>query len=100
MKKVLTTRVPRELVKRLERVTETLHTDKATLLRSLISKGINEVERDIALDQHKKGEISLGKMADLLHMTRWDVLDLLKEKGLLFQYGKEDLEEDLHALDR
>lgn len=69
--------------------------DKAAFLRTLLEKGLREFEQEEALRQYRNGEISLGKLADTLGITKWDALDLLASKQILLQYGEEDLAEDI-----
>lgn len=50
------------------------------------------------LKRYQHGEISLGKMAELLGITTWDAIDLLKKEKIAVPYGEADLREDLAVL--
>ncbi len=95
MSNVITTRIDTDTAKRLKKAVEKSHSDKATFLRRIIIKGLKEAERQDAIDSYSSGEISLGKFSEILQITKWDALDLLKERGIKLQYAIEDLEEDL-----
>lgn len=98
MTKTLTTRVPVDIAKRIEKAADYLHTEKATLLRTLIVKGLTEIEKNTVIEQYKQGEISFGKMTELLGITIWDGFDLLQQYKIHFNYGEAELKEDIEPL--
>ncbi len=98
MTKIITTRVDHETAERIQQASKKAKTDKATFLRIIITKGLDNVEEEDVLERYQKGEISIGKLSELLHITYWDALDLLKERHIHFNYGEEQLKEDLKAL--
>lgn len=98
MTKVIAARVDLKTVLRIQNAVENSHTDKSVLLRILITKGLNELEQEDALERYKNGEISLGKFAEELKITKWDALSLLHEKGIHLPYTEEDLRDDLSTL--
>lgn len=95
MSKVITTRIDDAMAKRLKNAAEKSHVDKASFLRKLIINGLNEAERCDTLERYHTGEISLGKFSEILGITKWDALNLLKEKNMMFNYSEEELEEDM-----
>lgn len=51
-----------------------------------------------ALQLYQQQKITLQKMASLLGITYLDSLELLKQKEIPFDYGIEELQEDLRNL--
>ncbi|MBI5754283.1 UPF0175 family protein [Candidatus Peregrinibacteria bacterium] len=98
MTKVLSTRIEEDLAKRLERASKKSHLDKTSLIRIVLLKGLAEFEQAEAIENYKQGQISLGKLGDLLNLNKWDTLDLLKEKQISLNYGKEEFEDDTKIL--
>lgn len=98
MTKILTARVQEDLAARVQKASSESGVEKSAFLRILIKIGLEETEQELALKRYQKGEISLGKFADLLEMTKWDAIDLLKEKKVAFQYDEDNLQEDLTDL--
>ena len=98
MSKVLSTRIEEDLAKRLERASKKSHLDKTSLIRIVLLKGLAEFEQIEALESYKRGEISLGKLGDLLNLNKWDTIDLLTKEKITLNYGKEDFEEDTKFL--
>lgn len=95
---VLSTRIEEKLAKRIEAASKKSNLDKTSLVRIVLLKGLAEFEQSEALESYKQGEISLGKLGDLLNLNKWDTLDLLKDKKLSINYSKEDFESDTQIL--
>ncbi len=53
------------------------HIDKSTALRQFLYLGV----RDYVMELYQKGRISLGKAAELLDVSTFDILRLAKEQG-------------------
>lgn len=98
MSTVLSTRIEEKLARRLENASKKSNLDKTSLLRIVLLKGLAEFEQSEAIESYKQGEISLGKLGDLLNLNKWDTLDLLKDKKITLNYGKENFEDDTKIL--
>ncbi len=98
MSKVLSTRIEESLAKRLENASKKSHLDKTSLIRIVLLKGLAEFEQTDAIESYRQGEISLGKLGDLLNMNKWDTINLLSDKKITLNYGKEDFESDTQIL--
>lgn len=98
MSTVLSTRIEEKLAKRLENASKKSNLDKTSLIRLILLKGLKEMEEDDALESYKQGEISLGKLGDLLNLNKWDTIDLLTREKINLNYGKENFEDDIKIL--
>ncbi|MDP2642746.1 MAG: UPF0175 family protein [Candidatus Peregrinibacteria bacterium] len=98
MSTVLSTRIEEKLAKRLEAASKKSNLDKTSLIRIVLLKGLKEMEEDDALESYRQGEISLGKLGDLLNLNKWDAINLLTEKKISLNYGKENFEDDIKIL--
>lgn len=95
MTKIITTRVDLKTSTRIQSAVQKSHTEKSVLLRVLITKGLDEFEQKDAITRYNHGQISLGKLADELNITKWDALDLVQKNNLQLAYSEEDLKEDM-----
>jgi len=95
---IVTTRVPQDIVREIDKVSRDQHTDRSTLLRKLISKGLQEEQKEQALEKYRAKKISLQKMASLLKISYLDALEIIKQAGVHLDYGLEELQEDLQGL--
>lgn len=100
MSKIITTRVDQETAQRITQASKNSKTEKATFLRVLITKGLQDVEQETILRQYQKGEISLGKLTELLGGTVWDAIQLLQEKHIHLNYGEDQFQEDIQPFSK
>ena len=94
----LTTRVPDGTLREIDLFSRERHMDRSTALRNLIAQGLEEEKKKRTLEQYKKRQISLQKLAFVLKISYLDALDLIEQEGLHLDYGLAELEEDLRGL--
>ena len=98
MTKALTTRLQEWTVAKIEKAAQDAHIDKTAFVRIIIEKGLREFEEEKLLKRYQKEEISLGKLAEELGITKWDAHALLQRKGIYIPYDIHDLDDDRSAL--
>jgi len=59
--------------------------------RVVFLAGLKEKMRDIAVEKYKKGDISLGKGADLAGVSVWEFLEILKEERVDLNLETDDI---------
>jgi predicted HTH domain antitoxin len=61
---------------------------------------VEAIRREAALCLFGGGKISSGYGAQMLGISRWEFIDLLRERGIpIFSYGAGELDRELAALD-
>lgn len=98
MTATITTRVPESTLHEIDMFTAERHTDRATMLRSLIEEGLAKERRKKVLDDYKERKISMQKAASLLGIDLLGMIDLMQKEGLYLDYTEEELREDLKGL--
>lgn len=68
---------------------------KTVAIRKVLDKGLREIKLEHALDEYKKGKITLWKAASIAGISLWEMLDMVKEKKIPAPYTLEDLKEDI-----
>jgi len=94
---VMTTRVPEELVKEVEKIAEIEALDKSTTLKRLLIRAVQAWKIDYAIKMYQEGRISIGKAAEMAGVSLWEIGDILSNRKIPIQIGREELEEDLRA---
>jgi len=94
---VITTRVPDELAKEVERIAEVEALDKSTTIKRLLVKAVQAWKIDYALKLYQEGRISIGRAAETAGVSLWELTDILVKRKIPIQMSREDLEEDLKA---
>ena len=94
---IITTRVPDDLAKEVERIAQAEALDKSTTIKRLLIKAVEAWKIDYALKLYQDGKISIGKAAETAGVSLWELLDTIVKRKIPIQISKEDMEEDLKA---
>jgi len=94
---IMTTRVPEELAKEVERIAEIEALDKSTTLKRLLVKAVQAWKVDYALKLYQEEKISIGKAAEMAGVSIWEIGDILVNRRIPIRMGRGELEEDLRA---
>jgi len=94
---VITTRVPDELAKEVERIAKVEALDKSATIKRLLIKAVQAWKIDYALKLYQEGRISIGRAAETAGVSLWELTDILVKRKIPIQMSREDLEEDLKA---
>ncbi|MHA1722383.1 MAG: UPF0175 family protein, partial [Candidatus Baldrarchaeia archaeon] len=87
------------LAKSIEFLAKIKKSDKSTILRQLIERGLKEELTLVAIELLQKGEVTLWKAAEIANMSLWDFMEEIKKRKIII-YDQEDLEKDLDVLRR
>lgn len=58
---------------------------------------MEETRLEYALEKYRKGEITIGRAAEIAKIDLREMIVIAAKKGIHFQYSKEDLIEDFRA---
>lgn len=72
--------------------------DRSALARSLLRKGMKELQLKESVNAYRREEISLSCAAQNANIGLWDFIALLKKENLEMHYDVEDFESDLQTL--
>ena len=98
MEETISVRLPREELRKVESILKYENTTKSSILREVLKLGIKKKMLEIALNKFQKNEASAWKAASLAAIPLTEFLDVLKERGIEFHYGLEELKEDTQDL--
>ena len=96
----ITSRLPDELVKEIEKISEIEHLDKSSVVRRLLSHAISDWNLENAINAFQSGNISLGQAMAMSHLSIWEFLEKLRERKIPLHYDPEDFQDDLKIIDR
>ena len=97
--KLISFRMPVKIDKEIEELALQEDSDKSKVMRELLILGVKEKKLEQALKLYSQGKITLWKAARISDISLWKMMEILKEKGILLQYGEKELREDLKALE-
>ena len=93
----LSLRIPRETAKKLRELANKEKKDRSTLIREILEQGVKEKNIDNAVELYRTGQVTGWKASQLAGISLWKFYEILTAKGVLIQYSKQDLEEDLKS---
>ena len=80
--KTLAVRVPEETEREIQEVAEHEKLDKATAVRALLQRGIDDWRRETALGLLRDGKVTFARAAELARLSLWEFADLVKVSGV------------------
>lgn len=95
MIETVSVRLDEKLVKEVKRIEQELKSDRSEVIRRLLGQAVQEWKLQKALEFLRKGEISLGKAAEVAGLTIYEVLKKADEADILLGYTEKDLASDL-----
>jgi predicted HTH domain antitoxin len=95
---IVGTRIPRDLVKGLERIEAAEHTDRSTTVRNLLTLAIQRWNMDYYSRQYAQGRLSIARCAEEAGVTLWEFQHYLRQHKMPAQYDAEDFEHDLKTI--
>lgn len=75
----VTTRIPEELEKELEKYMKAEHLEKSTAIRKLLYKSLQEWREKYAIELLKEGRTTISKAAEIAGMDIWSFVARIKE---------------------
>ena len=80
--KIMATRLDKESLEYLNKLSSMLKLDKSSLVRQLVHRGIEEDKKERALELYSKGKLTLEGASKFSGMYIGDFMELMREKGI------------------
>ena len=97
-KEIISARIPQDRVNQIEEIAREEKVDKTTILDRALEHYIHEWRLEKAIKSYREGTSTLPRAAEIANITVWEMINTLADKNIQSQYGAEELEEDLKAL--
>ena len=94
MDATIAVRIDKKRLDELKAISSEESRKKSETLREVLDLGIREKKLSIALQKYKRGEVSTGKAAYIAGISLSRFLDVLRERGIPFNYSVRDLMKD------
>ncbi len=94
----ISTRMDKESLKYIDKLSKRFNLDKSTALRNLLKKGIEKDKKDSALELYLKGDLSVEGAAKFAGVYIGEFIELLKDKGIELNLTINDYKEGLKTL--
>lgn len=91
-------RIPRSLVRELERIEQAEQTDRSTTVRKLLTRAIQEWNLEHYSTLYGKGKLSMAQAASQAGVSLWEFQSYLRLHKVPAQYDREEFEHDLKMI--
>lgn len=78
----IATRVPKKIHEILTKIMKEERLDKSTTTRKMLELGIDEWKKEKAIDQLKKGKVTLSKAAEIAGLSIYEMIELVKDEKI------------------
>jgi TDG/mug DNA glycosylase family protein len=84
-------RLDADIVSALERVAHAESTDRATAVRRLLEASLRQWEVQHAIDEYRRGDVSLGRAAEEAGLSQWELQELLRRERVAYPLDVEEV---------
>jgi|SRR3989344_178702 len=88
------TRIPEDLLKDIEYLSDEEHSDKSKVIRELLSIAVKTKLLDLAMQKYSKKKISIGKAAELAKVSLVDFMKISADRKIPMNYSVDSLDKD------
>jgi metal-responsive CopG/Arc/MetJ family transcriptional regulator len=90
MEKAIGVRLPEDLLKQIEKLSEEEVTDRSTTIRKLVMLGYKDLMKRRSEEGYLRGSITFSEAAHRAGLTLWEMEKYLVEQGFKSSYSIED----------
>lgn len=92
----ISVRIETNVLREINKFEKRMCAGRSEIIRKLLLDAIASIKIKNALEDLKKGKISIGKAAEEADMNIWEIIDLAKKDDINWTgYDEEELERDL-----
>lgn len=91
---VITARIPDEMLKDVEQVEKTEHTDRAEAVRKLLAAALKEWKMKRAIELLREHKVSYRKAAEMAGISYMEIWDLAAKRGMDIGLTPEETKRD------
>ncbi|MCB1134483.1 MAG: UPF0175 family protein [Verrucomicrobiae bacterium] len=94
----VSTRLAESEVALIQSLAELEGCDRATLIKTLLRSGLENLRRERAVEAYRREKVTLSRAAELAGLGPWDFLALMESEKLELHYDVNEFREDLDRL--
>ena len=91
----VSTRLEPEELRLLESLARDSGHDRATLMKSLLRRGMRELRIEQAVEAYRRQRATLSRAAEMAGVDTWEFLAGMEDRNLELHYDVEDFETDM-----
>jgi metal-responsive CopG/Arc/MetJ family transcriptional regulator len=91
-------RLPKDILKKIEKMSKNEMEDRSTIIRKLVMRGYKDFMKQKAAEDYIRGSITFSEAAYQSGLSLWEMERHLVERGFKSDYSLEDLEKEMKML--
>jgi metal-responsive CopG/Arc/MetJ family transcriptional regulator len=100
MRQAIGIRLPKEVLRQIEKLSKEEMEDRSTVIRKLVLIGYRNFVKRKAAEEYIKGNITLSEAGHRAGLTIWEMEKYLVEQGFKSSYSVEDLQKEMKILEK
>lgn len=93
----LTGRVNKHQIEELERISKEEETDRSSVLRKVLDLGLEEYNKQRAVEAYRKGRVSVGRASELAGVSIAKFYKILEDENIPIKIDVKGIKESLDA---
>jgi len=98
--KAVTARLPREMLREVERLAKKMKVDRSELIRRLLDFALQQKRIEEAVRAYQEGKVTLWKAAEMAGLSLREMMELARVKKIAVSYTIDDLRRDVEYVRR
>ena len=98
MEEEITAFVDNNVLSGIDILSREFHRNRTEIVNELIREGLKLELKKRAIEYYKNRKVTLQKAAEMMGVSIWEMLDILKQEDLHLDYGLDELQEDLEPI--
>ena len=98
MKEAIGIRLPKDVLRNIEKLGKEEMEDRSTIIRKLVMLGYISLIRKKSFEKYKREELTISEAADMAGLTIWEMEKYMVEQGFKSDYSLDDLKKELEKL--
>ncbi len=90
----LSLRLPKEIFKSADELSRLDHSDRSSILRKAIEKGLSDLKVETAINEYRQQKLTLSEAAKLAGLAVGEFMDLAVEHGIRSRWTLKDIESE------
>ena len=91
----VTARIPRDMLREVERLAKKLKVDRSELIRRLLDFALQQKRIEEAVRAYQEGKVTLWKAAEMAGLSLREMMELARARKIAVSYTIDDLRRDI-----
>ncbi len=97
MMKPVTVRLPEEMIKDADELSEFGKTEKSVIFRTALLRGLEELKREVAIKLFSEGDFTSSEAAEFAEVSMGEFIETISKRGIKFDLDEKLIKESMKS---